>query len=465
MVADTFAICVIAAVALAWSDWRRGIFLLILVGTLQDPVRKLTPGAPPVLAIAALPVWLATVAGAYRSDPKLWSRFQRAYPQAAKAMGVFVLCLAPPILLVLSFGLGAWRLALLGSFAYLAPLVMVVVGFSLVRRPADLRRLLVFQAGYTTLFLSGAWLEFLGVFPESPALGTEALGVQWVRTRSGASAIELIAGLYRSPDLMAWHAATLVMGATALSLQRPRARDRLWLAAAIWGGACLLMAGRRKAMIMPVLFVASFALYSFANRKAGRVVPLAAASALIVFSVLFAAGEVSLDSGYLEYAASAATEAPTRLSEGTAGALQRTFMQSGLLGRGIGSATQGGQHLMDAGIERGWQESGASKVLAELGIPGFLGALWLGFVLGRGVLRAARQGRAFRDDPVQPALIGVLVANAASFTVSHQIYSDIVVVTLTATLVGVALSSPRWLAEGPPAAVSRSPARPLADRR
>lgn len=446
MAADLFTICVIAAAATAWADWRRGILLVILVGTLQDPVRKLTPGAPAILAIAALPVWLAVVVGAYQSDPSLWPRFRKAYPQLAKALGVLVLCLLPPILLVLSYGLGAWRMALLGSFAYLAPVAMVVVGFSFARNPVDVRRLLVFHALYSTLFLAGAWAEFLGFFPESPLLGTGALGVRWMRTRAEASAITLISGLYRSPDLMAWHAATLVMGASTLALAGRRLRDRLWLGCAVWGGACLLMAGRRKALIMPLLFAVSYVLFGLAQRRLARLGAVLVAGSILVGSVLFAAGEFALDAGYLEYAASAVTEASDRFSKGTAGALRETFVQSGILGRGIGSATQGGQHITEPGIERGWQESGASKVLAELGVPGFLCALWLGSLVGRGALRAARRSAEVSVSALPAALIGILLANLASFTVSHQIYGDVVVVTFTATLLGAALSAPRWLA-------------------
>lgn len=462
MLLELFAVSIFVAAILAWNNWRRGVLLLIVIGTLQDPIRKLTPEAPAILAIASLPVWLAMVVGAYRSDPGLWRRFARAHPQPARAMGLFVLCLIPPVLLVMSYGIAAWRMALLGSFAYVAPLATVVLGFSTLRQPAGLRRLLLFHAAYTTILLAGAWLEFLGVFPASPILGTSALGFTWVRTRYGAEALSLIAGVYRSPDLMAWHAAMLVMEATTLATTSVRRTDRLWLLAAVWGGACLLMAGRRKAIIMPVVFVASLLLYSFIQRRVGRAAALVAVGGGVAASILFAAGEVSLDRGYIEYAASTATEGSARLTEGTVGALRATFLQSGILGRGLGSATQGAQHLAGSGLEQGWQESGAAKLLAELGIPGFACALWLGFLLARGALRAAATASSRRHAPILGALLGILAANAASFTVSHQIYGDIVVVTMTALLLGAALSAPRWFATESVRVPSRAGVRPLA---
>ena len=46
-----------ATVALA--DWRRGWLLAIVVGVLQDPVRKLVPGAPVYLTFSIVGVYVA----------------------------------------------------------------------------------------------------------------------------------------------------------------------------------------------------------------------------------------------------------------------------------------------------------------------------------------------------------------------------------------------------------------------
>ncbi len=45
-----------------------------------------------------------------------------------------------------------------------------------------------------------------------------------------------------------------------------------------------------------------------------------------------------------------------------------TLIESGFVGNGIGTATQGGYHF--ATSKSGWQEDGVSRILAELGIPG-----------------------------------------------------------------------------------------------
>ncbi len=443
MIPELFVLVVAAAALVAYADWRRGFLLLLLVGTLQDPVRKLVPGAPPIMAIAALPVWLGIGLRVVGSDRGVWPRFQRAYPSVERAMKLLLLCLIPPILLVLGYGLGAWRMALLGTFAYLAPLAMLVIGFSYARSPGDVRGALQFYGAYTALLLAGAIAEYLGV--RAPVIGTEALGFQWIRTRSGLDPIPLITGLYRSPDIMAWHAATLTMVGLSLAYAARRPVERLWLVASVWGMAALLLAGRRKAIIMPLIWLTLLVLTQVRRGRIGRAVALLLIAAGSGAGVYFASGEIAIDENYFQYAASTALEAGDRFQGGTIDAVRDTLIQSGVLGRGIGSATQGAQHLVGT-PEQGWQESGPSKLLAELGVPGMACVTWLVFLLARACLRLALHAPAQADGQIVVALVGMLAANAASFTVSHQIYSDLVVTTTTALMLGCVLSAPRWLA-------------------
>lgn len=449
MSAEIFGLLVVAAAFIAYADWRRGFLFLLLIGTLQDPVRKLIPGSPPILAIAALPVWLGIGLRVVGTDRGLWSRFERAYPQAARAMRLLVLCLIPPILLVLGYGLGAWRMALLGTFAYLAPLAMLVIGFSYARTPSDVRKALQVYGAYTALFLVGAFAEYSGV--QATVIGTEALGFRWLRTRTGLEAITLITGFYRSPDIMAWHAATLAMVGLSLAHSARRPVERLWLVVSAWGLLALLLAGRRKAIVMPLIWLAFLILAQVKRGRLGRAIAVVLVAGGAVAGVYFASGEIAIDQNYYQYAASAALDAGDRFQGGTIGAVQQTLIQSGVLGRGIGSATQGAQHLVDA-PEQGWQESGPSKLLAELGVPGLVCVSWLAFLLGRACLRLALSVPAQADAQMVVALVGMLGANAVSFTVSHQIYSDLVVTTSTALMMGCVLSAPRWLARsGTPA--------------
>jgi hypothetical protein len=442
MLADFFALFVFVATLLAFADWRRGLLLVIVVGSLQDPVRKLTPGTPPLLAISALPVLAAALFGLLLHDPRALPRVERAYPALARSVRFFTLSLFPAALMVLAlYGLGAWRSALLGTFGYVTPLLAMLAGFNFVRSPADLRRLLIFYVLFTSVVMTGSLLDYLGFGERWPALGTTALGAPWLRFTPGG-VIRLISGLYRSPDIMGWHAATLAMAAFTLALGRARAR--VWLLVAVWAGFCLLICGRRKAIMMPALWAAGLLVSTLRARRPGAAGALVVMAAAVAAGLAFAGGEAAVGQEYYSYAVSIATDAPRRLSEGTFGAVWFTLVESGFLGGGIGAASQGAQHLGPGGAQ-GWQESGAAKLMVELGVPGFVCGLFVAWQIGRGCLLALR-----RSAPQAPAhylqvgVLGMVVANAAAFIVSHQVYGDLLVMTLAALFVGVALSGPRW---------------------
>ena len=155
---------------------------------------------------------------------------------------------------------------------------------------------------------------------------------------------------------------------------------------------------------------------------------------------------MEIASGYYDYARSIQDETGGRLLTGSWDDVWITLGQSGVLGEGLGSASQGAQYI-DGVRERSWQESGLSKLLIELGLPGFLWALVLGVTLGGALLGSL----ALVDSPDSPVLIGIIgfcAANAASFVVSHQVYGDLLIMTLTAFFVGVALAGRRWLSAG-----------------
>jgi hypothetical protein len=76
--------------------------------------------------------------------------------------------------------------------------------------------------------------------------------------------------------------------------------------------------------------------------------------------------------------------------------------------------------------------------MVELGVPGFVLSLFLAIVLAKACLR--------RVDMLSPApslslgLIAFAAANAAAFSVSHQVYGDMSIASLTAFFFGASLS-------------------------
>jgi len=448
---------VVVAAAVALRKWRLGILLAILVGMIQDPVRKLTPGAPPLMVLASVPVWLAVYASVMTAEGGARAALQRAYPRLSSVATLFAASLLPPTALAFQYGVEGWQLAVLGLFGYLSPLIAVLVGFAFARHVGDVRRLLMFYSIVSALMLIGTPLEYLKLFPNVLAIGTDALGAHWVRY-TGGGVVDLHSGFFRSPDIMGWHAAAAVMLSLALAMQGRSRTDRLWVLVAAWGGVCLLLAGRRKMTMMPIVWAACLGVALLGSGRFKRAAALAVMAVAVLFSVYYASGEFDVHESYYVYAGTVTTEGPLRVVEDAWNSVWATYDQAGFLGLGLGAASQGARYLTVSGAES-WQESGPSKVMAELGVPGFLCALLLAWTIAAALRATMRAGLTRGGGGVfSPPLVGFVVANAACFTISHQVYSDAVVLTLTSLMLGTVLGAPRWAAVARPQPQSAPPA-------
>ncbi len=393
------------------------------------------------MAVSTLPIFCAACLQAL-SRERAWPALKRMWPRITKPMLWFLISLLPATLLLFRFGLGVWPVAAIGLFGYLAPVAALLAGFVYARNGAEIRKLLVFYTLFSGLLLSGAFLEYLGFAARWSALGTAALGAQWTRW-FGNQQVEMIAGFYRSPDLMGWHAASVAMFALTLQMDTRRGRA-LWLLLAAAGILAALLAGRRKMVMMPVIWSALVLVAYLREGRLSKALSLLAFSGAVGAIFYAAAGEVEVEQGYYAYAASSRQDALDRAIQSLYGPVWETFRQSGPLGVGIGAASQGTQHV---GLDQpmGWQEAGLSKLAVELGAPGLFCALVLVVALARGGLRVLRTAvRMPRLGALQVGLVGFIAANAACFLVSHQVYGDPLVMILTAFMIGVVLSAPRW---------------------
>jgi hypothetical protein len=122
------------------------------------------------------------------------------------------------------------------------------------------------------------------------------------------------------------------------------------------------------------------------------------------------------------------------------GGLSGTIEQSGIMGAGLGTATQGVYHVISentATTTLGWQEGGLGKLAIELGLPGLLAVAMLGLTMILTMMKIS----AHPDVPgssqlARAALFGIIVANIIEFMVSAQAYSDPVLTLLTAFFIG-----------------------------
>ena len=167
-------------------------------------------------------------------------------------------------------------------------------------------------------------------------------------------------------------------------------------------------------------------------------------------------GQIQLDQEYFLYVGEGTSTAGERLRIQGLMSIWGTYQQSGFFGEGLGSASTGARFGGARGIKT-WQESGTAKVMVELGVIGFVASIMLGITILKWIFQLLTKLRSQISDAVLfIGLLGVLGANAASFVISHQVFGDPFIVTMTGFFIGLALSAPRWLGSTNPITNAKS---------
>lgn len=406
-------------------DWRTAAYGMIIMTQLQDPVRKLTPGAPGYLVLLAGPVLIGGLLGLIQAKPGWWSEFRAANPQVGDRVLLLILFCLPAAAISATYGAFSWTYTLLGVSSYSVLFLSIVMGFYMLGEENALRRLMAFYCLTTTVMLTGGWLEFLGMFAGSPLIGTDALNMEWIRYRGGYT-VDLIAGFYRSPDVMGWHAAACGMfGVILLFTSRGFGRI-LWFVVILFAISALILCGRRKMAYMLPLFLLLIPILRFWVGRAQGAIAMSLSLGLMLIGALLLGDRVGgVDSDFLRYYVEGSVETVDRIEGHGLDSVLVTFRQNGFLGGGLGFATPGAQNIPFA-RPRVWQESGPSRLMFELGVPGLIALLLLGVALFGCALRSLSFA-ASRDARVLlycSALFAFFLANGASLVVSGQILGD-----------------------------------------
>jgi hypothetical protein len=289
--------------------------------------------------------------------------------------------------------------------------------------------------------LIGTPLEYLGIAKAWKALGTSAMKHEWLQYSVYGTIVRMVAGFYRSPDVMGWHAIMLSMLSIILALQSSGHQRYLWIVIAGWGLMGGILCGRRKMIFMLPIFISVLCWLYWSLPKR------------LKFSTLIAVILISSGTGYLIYKKMGPSPAIEkyyfqnprlvfgRVEQHGFEALITTYRQSGIFGEGLGTATQGIHHL-NVSKPRTWQEGGLGRILVELGVPGFLCFLFLSLTLASTMWRLISHS----FDPssseffLRAGLVALIAANAVSFVVSHQIFGDPLVICFISLIIGFILS-------------------------
>ena len=448
------------AALLAFTNWRWGLSLFLVAGLLQDPARKLVPGQPVYFVLLAGAVFGAAWLGAGLSRVRLGPSVMEGW---RRYMGTpFALFVA--LVLLQAFHsyarFGSVQMTGIGLMVWLAPVFAVVLAYQFaVRRglPA-LRRWMKLYVVLALLALSGVYLQYEGV--EWPVLGEVGKGLTIYDV---GTVLKAYSGFFRSSEIAAWHTATAAALLFILFTGRRLNFLRLLAALALIGVLVALgiLTGRRKMLVEVVIFLSLyFFLVAWFQRGAHR---LAVGLAVVGLAGWFAVvGFVDPDPGerpdtanyqlapgerYKGYAVRGSTvfqDAPERFSQLGVRPIAFIVERAGWMGAGVGSASQGVASDEAAALNRGAAEGGRGKITLELGVPGLLLVLWLFWSLARYV-RAALAVTVQLSRPharVAFALVALLAAKVASFSVAAQAYSDIFILLLLGSFTGFVLAMP-----------------------
>jgi hypothetical protein len=431
-VAILFAAFMLMSISVTLVDWRRGWLLAILCGVLQDPARKLTPGTPVVMTISIVLIYAVVIFSAQATIQRYSKEFSKRFSTLFSSLLFFFIFLTlAAVNGLFTFGIDQWKAPAMSFFLYLAPLPAVIIGYAFLQREEQLYGLFRFYAVVTSIAMIGTPLEYFKV--PWRALGTVALSENF-RFVTGFN-IRMLSGFYRGPDIMGWHAALLTMIGIVMTVRLRSFRSAwIWMLVTGWGFLNCLISGRRKAIYMIAVFAAAFLWRYFRRLSTAQVVSFGLLGVLGVFVVT----RISHDEESSVYTRGAYTtqdEVWSRLEGGVVG----TVGQAGIMGAGLGTATQGVYHVLrqDSTTTLGWQEGGLGKLAIELGVPGLISVALVGLAMILTMMKiSAHPDVAGSSQLARAALFGIIAANIVEFMVSAQAYSDPVLALLTAFFIG-----------------------------
>jgi hypothetical protein len=454
----------VVSLAICVANWRIGFLLCIIVGCLQDPIRKIIPGEPVYVTSAILVYVAATCLGAYVGGRRFSLRPIHAWNNSLKSPLTLFMVLVVIQSVVTFIRFGSPILAAIGFLAYVTPVPGILLGYHFARRKKETYSFVKTYLALNVIMVAGVYLSYVGV--EWQMLNSVGEGLVVYSMETGA--LLLRSGFFRAPEVAAWHAGTSICLLVIMFMTLKR-HILLKLATGglilfFWGA--LLFTGRRKFIMEIMIFLCVYgALLLLVRKKLSKTVRTSILLAIAVGVAM--AGYVTFAPGamrdeidpYYERSATVGVDATDRASLMTSESFGFILERNGPWGAGAGTGSQGAQYFGGgADIVGGAAEGGLGKIVAELGLPGIAVIMWLAFALGRyfwAIIREVQQTD-FERASLTFGFIAMLAANAFVFVTAHQIFGDPFVLTLLGFLIGIVMAVPQMASARLPAPV-RSP--------
>lgn len=448
---EAFLLFVGYASLYALGRWHIGFYLATLVAILQDPVRKLVDGQPPYFIVLAGLVFGAALIGALFSrvplSPILISDWRRHIHTPFMLLVVIVMVQALHSLA----RFGSPLISLLGVINYLAPFVALTLAHAFAAT-GGIDRIHSFFRFYlicsipalTTVLLQMAGWDW-------PIFGEVGDGI---KIYDLGTVLAAYSGTFRASEIAAWHAATsacvVVLLMTTHKVTFSRTSTALLIALALL--AIGILTGRRKLLVVFVLFGASYAWLLAIYWRRARSAAIPAAFIGIVAYLVFAFGfdsdpvryETIEYSLYFQRTSGVFADVPDRLVHLGIAPIAWAYHTFGLWGGGVGVGTQGAQHLAEVSQHIAAAEGGLGKIMLELGLPGLLIMASLAVAFARHIWRLLATVSQYSESATRLTcgLTALLIANGASFSIATQTYGDIFVLLFLGICLGALLAMP-----------------------
>jgi hypothetical protein len=425
-------------------DWRKGLYFAILTGFLQDPIRKVIEGAPIIMTLLSSVVLIIIFV-------KLNMRRIKAvniltlYPNLRSPLLFFVIVI---ILQCLHAYINTSNImvAAIGIIAYFSPIPAVVLGYEFARSFEDMRKIIVLYVAMTVLYMVSIWIEWYGV--DWKALGS--FGKEWT-VFYGELSIKMLSGLFRSPEIAAWHGATAGIFAFALSFGRDRKLEKRHILFFLICFVTLFLTGRRKGigtmLIFGGIYTSSLFLFELSGKKRFTMIVLMIAvlflGAYFVSDATPEPSTANLISPYFLRGQSTFHAAPTRLNN-VLDNIAYTWREAGILGVGAGYFSQGTQYTLEYETKTAkYTEVGVAKILGELGLPGVFVLIWFGMTWYKSL--QTKLGAVLSQEGKRNAalLLSLLLANVTSFFFSATAFGDPFVLTMMGMIIGMLMAIPK----------------------
>ena len=422
--------------------------MFVVMGFLQDPLRKMYPGQPSLMVTMCAVVFVGVVLGLiYRR-----TRFNiRQIPgwRRGLSFSIYVLMAYITVQVLVSFiKYNSVVLAGLGVVSYVMPIFALMTGYFYVKQggPKAIDQIALVYCILTLIFASGIYMEYAGV--SSGTLGEVGVGIT---IYGQGTVLESHSGLFRASEIAAWH----IVAASSLFIMLAVRSKKNWIrvlyvAAILFLLAAGILTGRRKLFVSIFIFISCYWMLTIYFKESvlrlALLILFLSGSGTLIFNQV---GVFSEDSRgeynlYVERASGVIYDITGRAQAFGYGAVVSAIKKYGLWGNGAGTASQGAQYS-GGGVRGSFEvEGGFGRVVFEIGAVGLLLVFWVGVAFILYVWRLLKYLSVLRDNfiTITYAMIALLIANLAHFLVASQAFSDPFILILLGFFVGVVAGSP-----------------------